>query len=160
MPTKQRTKKITGKTRVKKEKPQDKKQVSKPRYVEAVGRRKTAIARVRLFSGTKEEIEINGKPYHEYFPTAELRLIVEDPFRLLQSQEKFSARARVYGGGIHAQAEAIRHGIARVLVAHYADAAIRKQLKHAGFLRRDPRMKERRKFGLKKARKAPQWSKR
>lgn len=140
--------------------PQDKKDMRTPRYVGAVGRRKTATARVRLFPGTKEEIEINNKSCQEYFPTAELRLIVEDPFRLLQLPEKFSARVRVYGGGVHAQAEATRHGIARALVAHYADTALRKQLKQAGFLKRDPRMKERRKFGLKKARKAPQWSKR
>jgi len=129
---------------------------SKEQVIAAVGRRKTAVARVRLTPGTKSSFEVNGKELHVFFPVAEMQTIVKQPFTELS--DKFKVTAKIVGGGVHAQAEALRHGIARALVAHNAE--LRKDLKKAGFLKRDPRSKERRKFGLKKARKAPQWSKR
>lgn len=128
------------------------------RYFEAVGRRKTATARVRLFLARKEEFLINERSFKEYFPTDELFKIIRSPFTKVKMSEKFFTSIHVNGGGIHCQAEAVRHGIARALVGFNED--LRGELKKAGFLKRDPRMKERRKFGLKKARKAPQWSKR
>jgi len=130
---------------------------SKERYTEAVGRRKTAIARVRLTSASKNTFKINERDLASYFPTEELRKIVEEAINKVKAGS-FSISAHIKGGGIHSQAEALRHGIARVLVKY--DEALRAKLKSAGFLKRDPRAKERRKFGLKKARKAPQWSKR
>ena len=126
------------------------------KYIETVGRRKTATARVRLTIATKQAVTVNGKPLTEYFKTKELQETVIDA--LSKGKEIFSVMARVTGGGITGQAEAVRHGIARALVAHNEE--LRKKLKRAGYLKRDPRMKERRKFGLKKARKSPQWSKR
>ena len=127
------------------------------RYFEAVGRRKTSVARVRITPGD-EGILINHKPYKEYFPTLDMQKITEDAFRKTRPETRFSVSAKVNGGGIHSQAEALRHGISRALVEY--DLELRTRLKKLGFLKRDPRMKERRKFGLKKARKAPQWSKR
>ncbi len=140
-------------------KPQE---VSKPalkpgKYYESVGRRKTAIARVRLFQGESAFL-INGKPLEQYFLDSNLQRIVKDALNKMECTDKFSISAKVKGGGIHAQAEAIRHGISRTLVAFNPD--FRKKLKKAGFLTRDPRMRERKKFGLKRARRAPQWSKR
>lgn len=126
-------------------------------YFEAVGRRKTSTARARIFSGSGE-IKVNGKDLVAYFPTEEMKRIVEDPFKKAKLEGAFSSSVTVSGGGIHSQAEAVRHAISRALVEH--DAELRKRLKKLGFLKRDPRMKERRKFGLKKARKAPQWAKR
>lgn len=129
------------------------------RYIEAVGRRKTAIARVRLFEAPKTSYEINGDRNLEvYFPTKKMQLIVQDVFTKSNVTDTFKISARIEGGGINGQAEALRLGIARALVAR--DAELRKKLKQNGFLVRDQRAKERRKFGLKKARKAPQWSKR
>ena len=128
------------------------------KYLEAVGRRKTSIARVRLFAGKTTTMSINEKPLAKYFPTKELQDIAIESLKELKSQEHFEVSVKVKGGGSHSQAEAIRHGLARTLVAY--DVDWRKALKPAGFLKRDPRAKERRKFGLKKARKAPQWSKR
>ena len=128
------------------------------RYLEAVGRRKTSIARVRLFAGKTTTMHINEKPLAKYFPTEELQDIAVEPLKELKLSEHFGVSVKVQGGGSHSQAEAIRHGLARTLVAY--DLDWRKSLKSAGFLKRDPRAKERRKFGLKKARKAPQWSKR
>ncbi|MBI1957582.1 MAG: 30S ribosomal protein S9 [Candidatus Niyogibacteria bacterium] len=125
-------------------------------YVKAVGRRKTSRASARIASG--KSITVNGKDYKEYFPTEELRLHVEAPFKALKLTDKFSVSVLVEGGGIHSQAEAVRHAISRALVRH--EPELRKTLKRLGFLKRDPRAKERRKFGLKKARKAPQWAKR
>ena len=130
----------------------------KTNYKEAVGRRKTAIARVRLFPSAKMSMQINDKELEGYFPTSHLQGIVLGPMNKLKITSKFKITAHIYGGGINAQAEALRHGIARALVSH--DAELRKKMKKEGFLKRDPRAKERRKFGLKKARKAPQWSKR
>jgi len=145
-------------------KPIVEKKPKKQEYIEAVGRRKRAVARVRLYTvGPAESVEagnfeVNGKNYKVYFPTQILQQTIESPFVRLKSINRFSGTARVKGGGISGQAEAIRHGISRVLIIF--DINFRKRLKKAGFLKRDPREKERRKFGLKKARKAPQWSKR
>ena len=127
------------------------------RYFEAVGRRKTATARVRLFTRSGD-FRINDRAYGAYFPMLELQKIVEDPLKKMKLWERFRVSVRVSGGGIHAQAEAIRHGMSRCLIKFNPD--FRKRLKRAGFLTRDPRMKERKKFGLKKARRAPQWQKR
>ena len=128
------------------------------RFIEAIGRRKTSVARVRIFSGSGLQIKINEKPLEGYFKTYELKSIVEAPFKRSGLKLGFEVSAKVSGGGIHSQAEAVRHGISRALEEY--DASLRKILKPLGFLKRDPRMKERRKFGLKKARKAPQWAKR
>lgn len=127
------------------------------RYFEAVGRRKTAIARVRLFT-KPGDFTINEKMYSHYFPTSALQKITEDSLQKMKLFGRFRVSAVVMGGGIHAQAEAIRHALARCLEKFNPD--FRKRLKRAGFLKRDPRMRERKKFGLKKARKAPQWQKR
>lgn len=152
---------------IKKKQPKTKKvvkEVKKPkRYYEAVGRRKTATARVRLFTikpfeGQEGKILVNNKFYKEYFPTLELQQITEAALNKLKSLNRFEASVKVKGGGIKSQAEAIRHGLARALVKFNPD--FRKKLKKAGFLRRDPRMKERKKYGLKGARRAPQWQKR
>jgi len=128
------------------------------KYIEAVGRRKTAIARVRITPAAKASIVVNGLGVESYFKTAEQRRVALEAFVKAKTQLKYAVSAVLSGGGLSAQAEALRHGISRSLVA--ADAELRKKLKKASFLKRDPRMKERRKFGLKKARKAPQWSKR
>ena len=128
------------------------------RYIEAVGRRKTSTARVRITPGAKSGMTINGKAVADHFKTKELTGILEDPTTKAKIETTFDITVHVMGGGIHSQAEAIRHGISRALVAF--DKELRTTLKKEGFLKRDPRMKERRKFGLKKARKAPQWSKR
>ena len=130
-------------------------------YFEAAGRRKTSVARVRIFpdaGGKTLSISINGKDFKTYLATKELQHIAEAPFKKIKLTQKPSVTIKVSGGGIHSQAEAIRHGISRALTK--IDKELRKTLKPEGFLKRDPRMKERRKFGLKKARKAPQWSKR
>ncbi len=129
---------------------------SSEKYIEAVGRRKTSVARVRITPSSKTSFEVNNKELESYFPTKEMAAIAMAPFTELS--EKFAVSAHIKGGGIHSQSEALRHGIARALTAHNGE--LRKTLKKAGFLKRDPRAKERRKFGLKKARKAPQWSKR
>ena len=128
------------------------------RYIETIGRRKTAAARVRITPGTKQSLVINGKDLETYFKTDEQRRIALEAITKTKLSLKFAITAKIAGGGLSAQAEALRHGISRALVAH--DAELRKKLKKAGFLKRDPRSKERRKFGLKKARKSPQWSKR
>jgi len=135
-----------------------KKPVKAEKYFEAKGRRKTSIARVRLFSSSQPSFLINDKKLEIYFPTKELQHLIEEPLRNLKTLGKFRVSAKIKGGGIHSQAEALRHGISRALLKFNAD--FRKPLKKSGFLKRDSRAKERRKFGLKKARKAPQWSKR
>jgi small subunit ribosomal protein S9 len=127
-------------------------------YTEAVGRRKTAIARVRITPAAKQSVLVNDKSSEEYFPTEILRSRAHEAFSALELPQKFSVTAKIIGGGIASQAEALRHGIARALTA--IDLTHRKTLKKAGYLKRDPREKERRKFGLKKARKSKQWSKR
>lgn len=128
------------------------------RYFEAVGRRKTAVARVRLYTKGDAGVLVNERPFENYFPTMELRKIVEDPLEKMKSEGRFRVSVRVKGGGVHAQAEAARLGIARALTVFNPE--FRKRLKKSGFLTRDPRMVERKKFGLKKARRAPQWQKR
>lgn len=130
------------------------------KYFEAVGRRKSAVARVRLFAAGKQknEISINEKDITAYFPQAEIREIIKTPLKKTKTEEKFYISGKIYGGGVRAQAEAMRMGISRALLKFKAD--LRQALKEEGFLTRDARVKERYKFGLKKARKAPQWSKR
>ncbi len=129
----------------------------KDTYIEAVGRRKTATARVRISAGKKNEYTINDKSIDEYFKTDAQKKTVTDAVAALEGAT-YAVSARTSGGGLSAQAEAIRHGIARALVKE--DETRRKEIKAAGFLKRDPRAKERKKFGLKGARKSPQWSKR
>ena len=126
-------------------------------YHEAVGRRKTAIARVRLSPTSATSVTVNGNAVEVYFKTPTLQSHVFDALKG-EPEKHFSISAQVHGGGQSAQSEAIRHGIARALIKF--DESLRKKLKDAGYLKRDPRVKERRKFGLKKARKAPQWAKR
>ncbi|MBE6568543.1 MAG: 30S ribosomal protein S9 [Ruminococcaceae bacterium] len=126
-------------------------------YFYGTGRRKKSVARVRLYPGTGA-ITVNGKSVDEYFGLETLKLIIAQPFGVSENEGKFDVVANVAGGGLSGQAGAIRHGIARALVA--ADAENRPALKKAGFLTRDPRMKERKKYGLKGARRAPQFSKR
>jgi small subunit ribosomal protein S9 len=128
------------------------------KYIEAVGRRKTAVARVRITEGSKNNFEVNGKPSVEFFPTEELQIIAQEAITKSELTAKFTMTALVKGGGVHAQAEAVRHGMARALVEF--DPELRSSLKKAGYLKRDPRSVERKKPGLKKARKAAQWSKR
>ncbi|ETB63783.1 TPA: 30S ribosomal protein S9 [Candidatus Nomurabacteria bacterium] len=127
-------------------------------YIRAVGRRKTSSAVVKLVKASKNSYTINGKDLNEYFKTLELRKIVTGAFEAAGGTDKFEVIITTKGGGIHSQAEAVRHGISRALVS--SDKELRIPLKKAKMLKRDPRQKERRKFGLKKARKAPQWSKR
>lgn len=126
------------------------------KYIEAVGRRKTSVARVRLTPAAKTSVTINEREFDNYFPVAQLRSNVMAVFNDVPGT--FAVSAKLSGGGVSSQADALRHGIARAL--EKSDAELRTKLKSQGFLKRDPRAKERRKFGLKKARKAPQWSKR
>lgn len=126
------------------------------KYIEAVGRRKTAIARVRLTPAAKISITVNDREFENYFPVAQMRSDIMAVFA--DALEKFSVTAHLNGGGVSSQADALRHGLARAL--EKSDSHLRPKLKAKGFLKRDPRAKERRKFGLKKARKAPKWSKR
>ena len=121
------------------------------------GRRKSSIARVRLVEG-KGNITVNGKDINEYFGEETLRVIVKQPLTVTNTLSKYDVIAKVQGGGFSGQAGAVRHGIARAL--NEANAEYRPVLKSNGFLTRDPRMKERKKYGLKKARKAPQFTKR
>lgn len=123
----------------------------------AVGRRKTAIARVYLVPGNGS-ITVNGRDYKEYFPTAILQNIAEQPLNIAEKRTTFDVKVNITGGGIKGQAEAVAHGISRVLVE--LDPEIRPALKVKGLMRRDPRMVERKKFGQKKARKRFQFSKR
>ena len=122
------------------------------------GRRKKAVARVRVLAGGSGTITVNKRSLDDYFPLDTLKLIVNQPFAETDTQGKFDVIVNVRGGGFTGQAGAIRHGISRALCN--VDATYRPALKKAGFLTRDPRMKERKKYGLKKARKAPQFSKR
>ncbi|MCK5022103.1 MAG: 30S ribosomal protein S9 [Candidatus Pacebacteria bacterium] len=130
----------------------------KDKYLETVGRRKTAVARIRITEANKTSYVVNDSKLEDYFSTNNLQSIVKDALETSKIDTKFSVSALVKGGGINAQAEAIRHGISRALVM--VDEDLRKILKKANFLKRDPRMVERKKFGLKKARRAPQWNKR
>ncbi|HUG88467.1 MAG TPA: 30S ribosomal protein S9 [Actinomycetota bacterium] len=123
----------------------------------ATGRRKESIARVRLIEGTGK-FELNGRPLDEYFTSRAQRMIVTAPLRTVEKEKELDVIASLEGGGASGQAGALQHGIARALVE--LDASLRGILKKEGFLRRDAREKERKKYGLKKARKAPQYSKR
>lgn len=139
---------------------------AKEKYYESVGRRKEAVARVRLMTRKSGDpvtedralMTVNGKDYADYFLDSNLRERVEQPLRRLKSLHRFKVTALVSGGGISGQADAVRHGISRGL--ELFDANFRKKLKKAGLLTRDPRRVERKKPGLKKARKAGRWSKR
>lgn len=126
-------------------------------YFYATGRRKNSVARVRLYPGSGK-ITINDRDIDDYFGLDTLKIIVRQPMELTETASKYDVVCRVNGGGVSGQAGAIRHGIARALVV--ADAELRPEIKKAGFLTRDQRMKERKKYGLKAARKAPQFSKR
>lgn len=128
------------------------------RYFEAIGRRKTAVARIRLFTKGDKEFLVNDKSYKQYFPLEDDQETAVSSMKKMKCLDKFRVTVKVKGGGRHAQAEAVRHGTARVLVDFNQN--FRKRLRKAGYLTRDERMRERKKFGLKRARKAPQWSKR
>ena len=132
---------------------------SKPdKYYQAIGRRKTAVARIRMFTRGDKVFMVNGMPYTEYFKLSADQQTATASMNKMKCLDKFKVTVSVKGGGVKAQAEAIRHGTARVLVDFNAN--FRKRLRKAGFLTRDPRMRERKKFGLKRARKSPQWAKR
>ena len=126
-------------------------------YFYGTGRRKSSVARVRVYNGTGK-ITINDRDIDDYFGLETLKLITRQPLALTGTADKFDIVCRVAGGGVTGQAGAIRHGIARALLQY--DAELRAELKKAGLLTRDPRMKERKKYGLKGARRAPQFSKR
>ncbi|PIR89213.1 MAG: 30S ribosomal protein S9 [Candidatus Harrisonbacteria bacterium CG10_big_fil_rev_8_21_14_0_10_40_38] len=129
----------------------------KDRYIEAKGGRKTAKARVRVFQ-SGSGITVNEKPFEEYFQSSRNRIVVGSPLDLIDAKSRLSATVHVVGGGINAQADAIRNALAKALVK--LDSGFKKQLRQAGFVTRDPRVVERKKYGLKKARRAPQWKKR
>jgi len=131
---------------------------SKKPYVYGTGRRKSSVARVHLFSGGTGTITINGRDIDDYFGLETLKYIVRQPLNKTDMTSKVDISATVKGGGVTGQAGAIRHGISRALLL--VDESYRQPLKDAGFLTRDPRMKERKKYGLKAARRAPQFSKR
>ena len=131
---------------------------SKKPYMYGTGRRKSSVARVHLFPGGTGGITVNGREIDDYFGLETLKLIVRQPLVTTGALDKVDIEATVSGGGVTGQAGAIRHGIARALLK--VDEAYRAPLKAAGFLTRDPRMKERKKYGLKAARRAPQFSKR
>ena len=126
-------------------------------YFYGTGRRKSSVARVRLYAGTGK-VTVNDRDIDDYFGLETLKLIVRQPLVLTGTADKYDVVCRVAGGGVTGQAGAIRHGISRALLP--SDAELRAELKKAGFLTRDPRMKERKKYGLKGARRAPQFSKR
>ncbi len=138
----------------------------KEKYFQAIGRRKESVARVRLYTkkstdkadDDKALVIVNGKDYRDYFSDVTLQMHLEAPLRKLKSLNRFKATVHVNGGGMSGQADAVRHGLARAL--EQFDINFRKKLKKAGYLTRDPRKKERRKYGHKKARKSPRWSKR
>lgn len=127
-------------------------------YYYGTGRRKTAVARVRLYPNGDGVITVNGRNGEEYFPRETLMQAVRSPLRMLELNNRFNISVKVVGGGVSGQAGAVRHGIARALIR--ADEEFRPVLRKNGFLTRDPRMKERKKYGLKRARKAPQYTKR
>jgi small subunit ribosomal protein S9 len=128
------------------------------KFWQGIGRRKTAVAVVKIFKEKEGSFLVNEKPLEKYFPLFELQKTAKAPLELLKLENKFRVLALVNGGGLVAQAEAIRLGLARALVSFKEE--FRKKLKKAGFLKRDPRVKERKKPGLKRARRAPQWQKR
>jgi len=152
------TKKAVKKTLLKKAAPT---KVIKPRrhtYIFAVGRRKSAVARVRLYKNKEQEIIINGKSLEEYFPYFEHQAVVTESLELTNQKDLGKISVKVTGGGTKGQAESIRLGLSKILIK--IDAAFRPQLKSRNLLTTDSRVKERKKYGLKKARRAPQWQKR
>ncbi|HUT21997.1 MAG TPA: 30S ribosomal protein S9 [Candidatus Bipolaricaulota bacterium] len=138
---------------------EEKEEVEKKRdYLYAVGKRKTSIAQVRVYKKGKGAVKVNGKEMNVYFPTDTLREIVIKPLKLIGQQDKLDVSVKVIGGGSKSQSEATRHGISKALIQ--LNPNFRKPLKKAGYLTRDARKKERKKPGLRGARRAPQWSKR
>ncbi len=129
-----------------------------PSYIEGIGRRKTAVARVRIIAGGKNSMVVNGKDVTEYFGPEKLAAVALSPVTRDGAEGKYEVSVKVLGGGPSAQAEAIRHGLSRALVMEVAD--VKSSLKALGYLKRDSREVERKHFGFKKARKASQWSKR
>ncbi|MDD5043293.1 MAG: 30S ribosomal protein S9 [Patescibacteria group bacterium] len=129
------------------------------KYFYGVGRRKSATARVRLYEKGKGEIKINGKDYTQHFPRVEQQRNVLAPLKLVGLDKKVDVSVIINGGGVHGQSEAVRHGISRALIALKPEE-FKAVLRAEGFLTRDPRVKERKKPGLKRARRAPQWAKR
>ena len=127
-------------------------------YIEAIGRRKTAAARVRITPSSSTKVMVNDKDLKVYFPIEAHQVVAMEPFLKVSLPSQFTITARVTGGGVASQAEAVRHGISRALIEY--EATLRGELKKLGFLKRDPRAKERKKPGLVKARKRKQWSKR
>ena len=138
--------------------PKELKGMTKENVIQAIGRRKTAIAGVKLIRGGSGVIRVNDKPFEVYFPTFELQRLVLEPLRAVSKEKSFDMSVRARGGGVHSQAEAVRLGVARALIKEEAD--LRTTLKKLGYMTRDPRAKERKKPGLRRARRAPQWSKR
>ena len=127
-------------------------------YVPGTGKRKCAIVRVKLFPGGSGRLTVNGKPYEELFPRLTHQRAIMQPFMVTETVGKFDVEAKVEGGGISAWADAMRHGISRALVAYNEN--FKPLLRYAGLLTRDARVKERKKYGLKRARKSPQYTKR
>jgi len=132
--------------------------ITTQQYYYGTGKRKTAIAQVRLYLEEGSAILVNGKPMEEYFNWMPWQLIIAEPFQVTGTTGRFVVRVRVLGGGVRAQAEAIRHGIARALVAY--EAPLKATLRQHGLITRDSRIKESKKYGLKRARRAPQYTKR
>jgi len=155
---KAKTKK-TEKKEVKKEvKKEIEKTKEKDKYLEAIGKRKTAVARVRIFTHGERAFLVNQKPLEKYFSIVDLQRTAQSSLDKMKCLDKFRVETLVKGGGLSSQAEAIRHGTARALTLFNLD--FKKRLRRAGFLTRDSRIRERKKFGLKRARRAPQWQKR
>ncbi len=127
-------------------------------YYYGTGKRKTSIAKVRLYLDDGGPILINGKPLEEYFNWKPWQVIINEAFRITETDNRFRVTAQVQGGGVHSQAQAIRHGIARALVVY--DEALKPTLRRQGLITRDARIKESKKYGLKRARRAPQYTKR
>jgi len=142
----------------KKSPPVDAVVITHPRYVEGVGKRKTAVARVRIVPNKEALFIVNGRPIDKYFPDRFLVSRAYEPLKSVKRSGEFNVSVKVSGGGVQSQADAVRHGLARAIVK--MDLELRKPMKKLGYLRRDPRMKERKKPGLKRARRAPQWAKR
>jgi small subunit ribosomal protein S9 len=133
-------------------------QQANQQYYYGTGKRKTAIARVRLYPGDTTQDQVNGKPLEEAIPWGIWRQQTQEPLRVTNLRDRFTIRAKVHGGGVSAQADAIRHGIAWALIAY--DETLKPELRRHGFLTRDNRIKESKKYGLKRARRAPQYTKR
>ncbi len=138
--------------------PEETTKKTEKRYIEAVGRRKTSVARARITEASKASYLVNDKELSHHFKTSDLQKTITDAFVVAGTSVPFKVTIKVNGGGTASQAVAVRHALSRALIIF--DTELRGNLKKAGYLKRDPRAKERRKFGLKKARKAPQWSKR